>query len=400
MLLGEVELYNPDVYVNGVPHEAFRLLRKEAPVHFQKEPNGRGYYVITKYDDIVNISKNPKTFSSYHGTNIEEYPPEALDAVRMLMVNMDPPQHNKFRKLASVAFTPRVVKALEPHIRERTQKILREVQEKRDVDIVANMAGELPLQVICDLGGVPQADRHLIFNWSNRLIGFDDPEFQTSFEDGTIAAAEVWQYANQLAEDRKGKTGDDFVTLLVNAEVDGNRLTEMEFDAFFLMLMVAGNETTRNLISGGLLALLENPAEQARLVKDPSLVPSAVEEMLRWVTPVMYFRRTTTTDVEIRGVKIKEGEKVVMYYPSANRDEVVFTDPYKFDVGRTPNEHLAFGTGQHFCLGASLARLEIRIMFEELLKRLPKFELTGKPRRLRSNFINGYKEIPARFSQA
>jgi cholest-4-en-3-one 26-monooxygenase len=400
MLLGEVELYNPDVYVNGVPHEAFRLLRKEAPVHFQKEPNGRGYYVITKYDDIVTISKNPKTFSSYHGTNIEEYPPEALDAVRMLMVNMDPPQHNKFRKLASVAFTPRVVKALEPHIRERTQKILREVQEKRDVDIVANMAGELPLQVICDLGGVPQADRHLIFNWSNRLIGFDDPEFQTSFEDGTIAAAEVWQYANQLAEDRKGKTGDDFVTLLVNAEVDGNRLTEMEFDAFFLMLMVAGNETTRNLISGGLLALLENPAEQARLVKDPSLVPSAVEEMLRWVTPVMYFRRTTTTDVEIRGVKIKEGEKVVMYYPSANRDEDVFTDPYKFDVGRTPNEHLAFGTGQHFCLGASLARLEIRIMFEELLKRLPKFELTGKPRRLRSNFINGYKEIPARFSQA
>jgi cholest-4-en-3-one 26-monooxygenase len=400
MLLGEVELYNPDVYVNGVPHEAFRLLRKEAPVHFQKEPNGRGYYAITKYDDIVNISKNPKTFSSYHGTNIEEYPPEALDAVRMLMVNMDPPQHNKFRKLASVAFTPRVVKALEPHIRERTQKILQEVQEKRDVDIVANMAGELPLQVICDLGGVPQADRHLIFNWSNRLIGFDDPEFQTSFEDGTMAAAEVWQYANQLAEDRKGKTGDDFVTLLVNAEVDGNRLTEMEFDAFFLMLMVAGNETTRNLISGGLLALLENPAEQARLVKDPSLVPSAVEEMLRWVTPVMYFRRTTTTDVEIRGVKIKEGEKVVMYYPSANRDEDVFTDPYKFDVGRTPNEHLAFGTGQHFCLGASLARLEIRIMFEELLKRLPKFELTGKARRLRSNFINGYKEIPARFSQA
>ncbi|MET0594553.1 MAG: cytochrome P450 [Polyangiaceae bacterium] len=398
MLLGEVELYNPDVYVTGVPHEAFRLLRKEAPVHFQKEPNGRGYYAITKYEDIVNISKNPKTVSSYHGTNIEEYPPEALEAVRMLMVNMDPPQHNKFRKLASVAFTPRVVKALEPAIRERARKILDEVQEKKDVDVVSQMAGELPLQVICDLGGVPQEDRHLIFDWSNRLIGFDDPEFQTSFEDGTIAAAEVWQYANQLAEGRKGKTGDDLVTLLINAEIDGTRLTEMEFDAFFLMLMVAGNETTRNLISGGLLALLENPAEQARLVQDPSLVPSAVEEMLRWVTPVMYFRRTTTTDVEIRGVKIKEGEKVVMYYPSANRDEDIFKDPYKFDVGRTPNEHLAFGTGQHFCLGASLARLEIRIMFEELIKRLPKCELTGKARRLRSNFINGYKEIPARFA--
>jgi cholest-4-en-3-one 26-monooxygenase len=190
------------------------------------------------------------------------------------------------------------------------------------------------------------------------------------------------------------------VTLLVNAEVDGTTLTEMEFDAFFLMLMVAGNETTRNLISGGMLALLENPAEQERLVKDPSLIPSAVEEMLRWVTPVMYFRRTALADAEIRGTKIKQGEKVVMYYPSANRDEDVFPDPFKFDVGRTPNEHLAFGTGQHFCLGASLARLEIRIMFEELIRRLPKFELTGKPRRLRSNFINGYKEIPARFASA
>jgi cholest-4-en-3-one 26-monooxygenase len=400
MRLDEVELYNPDVYSAAVPHEAFRLLRKEEPVHFQKEPKGRGYWAITKYDDVVNISKNPKTFSSYHGTNIEDYSPDDMDAVRMLMVNMDPPQHNKFRKLASVAFTPRVVNKLEPRIRELTGKILDHVAEKKDVDIVAEMAGELPLQVICELGGVPHDERHLIFDWSNRLIGFDDPEFQTTFEDGKMAAAEVWGYANQLAEGRKGKTGDDFVTLLVNAEVDGTQLTEMEFDAFFLMLMVAGNETTRNLISGGILALLENPSEHARLIKDPSLVPSAVEEMLRWVTPVMYFRRTTTSDVEIRGTKIKQGEKVVMYYPSANRDEDIFTDPYKFDVGRSPNEHLAFGTGQHFCLGASLARLEIRIMFEELIRRLPKFELTGKARRLRSNFINGYKEIPARFAPA
>ena len=401
MHLDEVDLFNPDVYAAGVPHEAFRLLRKEAPVHFQKEPKGgRGYWCITKYDDIVNISKNPKVFSSYHGTNIEDYPPDVLDAVRMLMVNMDPPQHNKFRKLASVAFTPRIVKALEPRIRERTGQILDQVAEKKNIDVVAEMAGELPLQVICELGGVPHDERHLIFNWSNRLIGFDDPEFQTSFEDGQIAAAELWGYANSLAEGRKGKTGDDLVTILVNAEVDGTKLTEMEFDAFFLMLMVAGNETTRNLISGGMLALLENPAEQERLVKDPSLIPTAVEEMLRWVTPVMYFRRTLLADAEIRGNKIKQGEKVVMYYPSANRDEDVFPDPFKFDVGRTPNEHLAFGTGQHFCLGASLARLEIRVFFEELIRRLPKFELTGKPRRLRSNFINGYKEIPVRFAPA
>ena len=398
MQLGEVELYNPDVYINGVPHEAFRLLRKEAPVHFQKEPKGRGYWCITKYDDIVNISKNPKTFSSYHGTNIEEYSPEDMEAVRMLMVNMDPPQHNKFRKLASVAFTPRVVNKLEPRIRELTTKILDQVAEKKEVDIVAEMAGELPLQVICELGGVPHDERHLVFNWSNRLIGFDDPEFQTTFEDGKMAAAEVWGYANQLAEGRKGKTGDDFVTLLVNAEVDGTTLTEMEFDAFFLMLMVAGNETTRNLISGGMLALLENPAELERLARDPSLVPSAVEEMLRWVTPVMYFRRTATKDCEIRGQKIKEGDKVCMYYPSANRDEAYFQNPDTFDVGRTPNEHLAFGTGEHFCLGASLARLEIRVIFEELVKRLPDIALAGNVRRLRSNFINGWKEIPVKFT--
>jgi cholest-4-en-3-one 26-monooxygenase len=402
MRLSDVELYNPDVYLNGVPHDAFRLLRKESPVYFQKEPpgRGRGYFCITKYDDIVSISKNPKTFSSAHGTNIEEYSPEDMDAVRLLMVNMDPPQHNKFRKLASVAFTPRVVNKLEPRIRELATNILDNVAAKKDVDIVAELAGELPLQVICELGGVPHDERHLIFDWSNRLIGFDDPEFQTSIEDGKIAAAEIWGYANQLAEGRKGKTGDDFVTILVNAEVDGTRLTEMEFDSFFLMLMVAGNETTRNLISGGMLALLEHPDQHARLLKDPSLIPSAVEEMLRWVTPVMYFRRTTTSDVEIRGTKIAKGEKVVMYYPSANRDEAVFPDGDKFDVGRSPNEHLAFGTGQHFCLGASLARLEIRIMFEELLRRLPSFELAGKARRLRSNFINGYKEIPVRFAPA
>jgi cholest-4-en-3-one 26-monooxygenase len=260
------------------------------------------------------------------------------------------------------------------------------------------VAAELPLQVIIELLGVPLADCHRVFDWSNRLIGFDDPEFQTSMEDGKIAASELWAYANQLALERRQRPCEDLVSVLMQAEVDGERLSEMEFDSFFLLLSVAGNETTRNLIAGGMLALIEHPAERARLLADPVLLPRAVEEMLRWVSPVIHFRRTATRDTELRGQTIRAGQKVVLFYPSANRDDAVFPEPERFDVSRTPNEHLAFGIGEHFCLGASLARLEIRVMFEELLGRLPDMELAGPVRRLRSNFINGIKRMPVRFT--
>jgi cholest-4-en-3-one 26-monooxygenase len=399
MRLADVDLHSPDTFVRGVPHEAFRTLRREAPVYFHKEPAGPGFWCVTKYDDVVTISKDPQRFSSFRGgTNIQDYPPEDLSVVQMMMLNMDPPQHNKFRKLASTGFTPRMVARLEPRIREAARTIVDKVAKKGECDFVTAIAAELPLQVIADLLGVPQEDRHKLFDWSNRLIGFDDPEFQTSFADGKAAAMEVWMYATQMAEQRRAHKGDDLVSVLVHAEIDGQRLDEMELESFFLLLAVAGNETTRNLISGGLLALVEHPEERARLTKDLSLLPTAVDEMLRWVTPVMYFRRTATRDTELRGKAIKEGEKVVMYYSSANRDEDVFPDSMKFDVGRTPNEHLAFGAGQHFCLGSNLARLEIRVMFEEILKRIPDFELAGEVRRLRSNFINGFKTVPIRFT--
>ena len=399
MRLSEVELHDPAVYERGVPHEAFRLLRAEAPVHFHHEPGGRGFWVVSKYDDIVTVGKDPGRFSSHRGgTNIPDYPPEDLSTIQMLMLNMDPPQHNKFRRLVSQGFTPRMVGQLEKRIHDVTRGIIDKIADKGECDFVRTVAAELPLQVIAEILGIPLEDREKVFDWSNRLIGFDDPEFQTSLDDGKQAAFEMWQYANELGEGRKGQKGEDLVTVLLNAEVDGVGLTEMEFDAFFLLLSVAGNETTRNLISGGLLALLENPEQRKRLIADPSLIPSAVEEMLRWVTPVMYFRRTATRDTELRGVKIKENDKVCVYYTSANRDEDVFPDGDRFDVGRTPNEHLAFGVGQHFCLGTSLARLEIRAMFEELLRRLPDIELAGGVRRLRSNFINGYKQIPVRFT--
>jgi cholest-4-en-3-one 26-monooxygenase len=399
MRLSDVELHDPEVFVRGVPHDAMRRLRAEAPIYFHHEPGGPGFWAVTKYEDVVTVSKDPGRFSSHRGgTNIQDYPPENLSTIQLLMLNMDPPQHNKFRRLVSQGFTPRMVARIEPRVREATRSIIDKVAAKGECDFVRNIAAELPLVVIADLMGVPQEDRDKLFDWSNRLIGFDDPEFQTSMEDGRQAAMEMWMYANELAAVRKEAKTDDLVSALMNAEVDGTQLTEMEFDAFFLLLAVAGNETTRNLISGGMLALIENPEQRARLIADPSLIPSAVEEMLRWVTPVMYFRRTATRDTELRGVPIKENEKVCVYYNSANRDEAVFPEPYTFDVGRTPNEHLAFGVGQHFCLGNSLARLEIRVIFEELMRRMPDIELAAPVRRLRSNFINGYKSIPVRFT--
>jgi cholest-4-en-3-one 26-monooxygenase len=399
MRLGDVDLFNPDTYVRGVPHEAFRLLRKEAPVYFQTEPKGRGYWALTKYQDVVMVSKDPGRFSSFRGgTNIEDYPPEDLSLIQLIMVNMDPPQHSKFRKLVRQGFTPRMIARLEPAIRACTNQIIDAVVERGECDFVTSIAAELPLQVIAELMGIPQDDRHKVFDWSNRLIGFDDPEFQTTPEDGKMAAMEMWQYANELGAARIGQGGEDLVTVLMNGEVDGEKLTEMEFDSFFLLLAVAGNETTRNAISGGMIALMEHPDQRARLLADPSLVLTAVEEILRWTAPVMYFRRTATQDLEIRGQKIRENEKVCVYYSSANRDEEVFPNGDTFDVGRTPNDHLSFGIGEHFCLGNNLARLEMRIAFEELLRRLPDIELAAPFRRLRSNFINGYKSIPVKFT--
>jgi cholest-4-en-3-one 26-monooxygenase len=290
------------------------------------------------------------------------------------------------------------VARLEPHIREIAANIIDAVAPKGRCDFVTDIAAELPLQVIAEMMGVPVADRQALFNWSNRLIGQDDPEYGITADDAKRASLEVYMYANQLAVERRKQPGDDLISVLLNAEVDGERLTEMEFNVFFMLLMVAGNETTRNLISGGMLSLIQHPDQWACLRRDTSLISTAVDEMLRWVSPVMSFRRTATRDTEIRGQKIREGDKLLMFYGAANRDEEIFPDADRFDVGRTPNDHLAFGIGEHFCLGASLARLEIRVMFEELLRRLPDIELAGPVARLRSNFINGIKHMPVAFT--
>ncbi|MGH7823100.1 MAG: cytochrome P450, partial [Candidatus Binatia bacterium] len=373
-----IDVADPDVYLGGVPHEQFRILRAEAPVFWHEEADGRGFWAITRYDDVVKVSRDYRTHSAAAGAVfLFDPPPEDLANMRLMMVNMDPPKHTKLRAIVNKGFTPHMIARLEPHVREICNRIIDDVARKGECDFVTSISAELPLRVIAEMMGIPLEERQMVFDWSNRLIGFDDPEFQTSPDDGKMAAAEMYAYSNRLAEERRRNPKDDLVSVLLDAEVEGERLTELEFDLFFLLLAVAGNETTRNLISGGMLELIEHPDQRERLLRDPALMPAAVEEMLRIVSPVMHFRRTATRDSELRGQTIREGDKVVMWYVSANRDEEVFPDADRFDVGRQPNDHLAFGLGTHFCLGNNLARLEIRVIFEELLRRLPDIELAG-----------------------
>jgi cholest-4-en-3-one 26-monooxygenase len=398
--LADVDLVDPDTFLEGVPHHYFKLLRREAPVYRHPEPAGPGFWVVSKYDDVVTVSMDQGLFSSWlGGTNIADLPEEALQIIRMLMLNMDPPQHTKYRRLVSKGFTPKIVRDMEGHIRRLTKDILDEVIERGECDFVTDIAAELPLQVILEMMGVPIEDRHLIFDLSNRLIGAEDTEYSAAPEEARMAGMEMYMYAQTIGADRRANPTEDVVTTLVHAEIAGERLSEPEFNAFFLLLSVAGNETTRNLISGGMLTLLQHPESWAKLKAEPQLLDTAVEEMLRWVAPVMYFRRTATRNTELRGVPIRAGDKVCLYYGSANRDEDYFPDGDVFDIARNPNPHVTFGPGgAHFCLGANLARLEIKVMFEELMKRLPDVELAGEPKRLRSNFISGIKHMPVRFT--
>ena len=403
--LEDVDLFDPDAYLQGVPHDAFAKLRREAPVYRHPRVGLPPFWAVTRYHDAVEVSRDWATFSSERkGALLREPPEEALETQRLMMLNMDPPRHAKLRGLVNKGFTPRIVNQLTPAIRGICAEILDAVSERGECDFVREVAAELPLRVIAELLGIPRSDRHQVFEWSNTMIASDDPEWQRSPEESMSAAMAMYAYANELALQRRDEPREDLVSVLMQAEVDegdpsgGRRLSEMEFDLFFLLLAVAGNETTRNLISGGMLALIEHPDQARRLRGDPSLLEPAVEEMLRWVTPVMQFQRTAQRDTEIGGQRIAEGDRVAIYYVSANRDEAVFERPDRFDVGRSPNEHLTFGGGgPHFCLGANLARLEIRLMFEQLLDRLTHIELNGPPRRLRSNFINGLKEMPVRF---
>ena len=402
MDLGDIDLLSRDAFAERVPHDWFAHLRRHAPVYHHPEPAGPGFWAITRYDDVMALNRDWAANSSDRDrggvVGLEEVDmPEEFTQGGKLMLFMDPPDHTRYRKLVNKGFTPRMINALETHIREQAAEIVDKAVAQDECDFVTDVAAELPLEAIAELIGVPLEERHKLFHWSNTMIGSEDPEYAITPEDATAAQIEMYMYAHTLAEERRKEPRHDIMTTLLSAEVDGDQLSEMDFSLFFLLLAVAGNETTRNAISHGMAALLEHPDQYQLLVEDPSLVAGAAEEIIRWASPVMYFRRNVTKDYDLRGQHIAAGDKVALYYISANRDEDVFEDPYRFDVRRDPNPHIAFGGGgPHFCLGASLARLEVRVLYEELVKRVDRIEEAGPVRRLRSNFINGLKHLPVR----
>jgi cytochrome P450 len=406
--LSEIDLTDLDRWSRGAPHEWFALLRREAPVFWQDERHGRGFWSLTRYDDILAASKDYQTFSSeLGGTSLMDLTPEQVKS-RRSMLDTDPPKHKRLRSIVNKAFLLRVVNAYEGRIRAMFRDVLDGAFAERELDFIDAVAVELPMRILCELMGVPLEDRRHLVELGNRMLGNTDPDHAGEFTAGEAdlsryahlpfsspAAPEMFAYANALAAERRREPRDDLTTRLLEAEFDGDRLSEHEFDLFFLLLVTAGNETTRHAMSNGLLALLEHPAQRDRLIADPALIPTAVEEILRWAPSLLHFRRTATRDVELRGRTIRSGDKVALWYISGNRDEAQFPDAGRFDVSRSPNRHLAFGLGgPHFCLGAHLARLELRVWLQEMLPVLGRLELAGEPKRLRSNFFHGVKSLP------
>ena len=413
-----INLGSPRLFERAEAHEAFRILRREAPVHWNPgTEEANGFWSLTKYDDILFVSRNPELFSSSKriaGSGLrhpERFPQDPNRSPGgASIITMDPPRHVKMRRLVNKGFTPRAVNAMEPQIRQITNEILDGIAHKSSCDFVLEVSSQLPLAVICGMMGLAREHWPLMFELTNSVLGSGDPEYQAAVpeeERGSAEAARrtsmagamrMFGFFRELLEARRRQPEDDLVSILLESEVEGEKLTEAEILEFCFLLILAGNETTRNGISGGLQVLCEWPAERARLQADMTLIDSAVEEILRWTSPLHHMAREATRDVEIRGQTIRAGEKVLMWYPSANRDEDVFEDPYRFNITREPNEHLAFGIGEHFCLGAGFARKEMRVMFEELFRRFPDIQMEGAPERLRSNFINGIKHLPVTFT--
>src|ERR1700733_6906340 len=395
-----VDLSDSRSFVPGVPHAWLAYLRRHDPVHWQEEPGGPGYWAVTKYNDCVTVNREYERFSSAaKGTMPFEIGEDEVAQQSLMMLNMDPPLHTRYRRLVNKGFTPRMVRDLEASIHRSTDAIIDGGVEKGQADFVPALSAEPPLQVIAELLGVPPHDRHRMFEWSNRMVGNEDPEHQDQTAHALTSAMELYAYASELFAKKRIDPHADLMSALTTVEIEGERLSDMELELFFLLLTVAGNERARNLMSGAMHAFFQNPEQWQRLLDDRGLLPSAVDEMLRFVTPVMNFRRTAMVDTELSGTKIAAGDKVVFFHASANRDEDIFSDPDAFDVGRDPNPHIAFGGGgPHFCLGTNLARMEIRVMFEHLLDRMPDIRQAGEVQRLQSQFINGVKHLPVAFT--
>jgi cytochrome P450 len=389
---------------------AFTTLRREAPISFHPpletpgvEP-GPGHWAVTRFEDVHYASRHPHIFSSSAGITINDANSEVAEFFGS-MIAMDDPKHLRLRNIVSRAFTPRVVARTEASVRDRARRLVANMIETHPDgmgEVVEELAGPLPLQVICDMMGIPEDDHQKIFHWTNVILGFGDKDIAQDYQEFVKVAMDIGAYATAHAEDRRVNPQEDLTTALVQAEVDGERLTSAEIASFFILLVVAGNETTRNAISHGVLALTRFPDERAKWWADyEGLAPTAVEEIVRWASPVIYMRRTLTEDCELSGVTMKAGDKATLWYCSANRDEAKFADPFTFDVARNPNPHAGFGGGgAHFCLGANLARREISVAFEELHRQMPDVVATEEPARLLSPFIHGIKRLPVSWTPA
>ncbi len=391
---------------------AFALLRRERPMSFHQEfapppeiplPRGPGYWAVTKLADVLTASRRSDLFCSGKGIQIPDLPPE-LSEFFGSMIAMDDPRHARLRRIVSRGFTPRALASLQHDVEKRATALIDDVIDRGECDFVRKIAAPLPLGIICDMMGIPESQTQFVFEQTNIILGLGDPEYVTPGTNPLIAALDAGrglaELMNEIATERRKTPRDDLTSQLLNAEIDGESLTDQELASFFVLLVAAGNETTRNAISHGMKALSDHPEQRRNWAADfEALAPTAVEEIVRWASPVIHFRRTATQDTELGGQKLREGEKIVLWYNSANRDEDVFDEPFRFDVTRTPNEHVGFGgPGAHHCLGANLARREITVVFRELLRRLPDLEITGAPEMLRSNFIHGIKRMPCRFT--
>lgn len=396
----QIDLISPSNFRLDHPWEQYAWLRANAPVFWHEEPDGPGFWAITKYDDIRTVSRQPGTYSSYaRGTMLAEPDEMSLAAGRQMMLNMDPPQHDRFKLLVSRGFTPKNAQLLAGRVAELSKDIVDDVVDRGECDFVSDIAGRLPSALIAELMGIPREDGERLYELTEIMHTTDltvaPPERKMA------AMVEMLTYAQGVAEQKRENPGPDIASTLVQAEVDGDRLTDGELQWFFLLLVNAGGDTTRNLLAAGLRTLFHHPDQFDRLRADHSLVPTAVEEMLRWTTPVITFRRTVMHDTELRGTPLREGDKVMVFYGSANRDEDVFLDPDRFDVGRDPNPHMAFGGGgPHLCLGLHVARIEIQAMLREVLTRLPGLRPAGEPEPMASNFIAGIHSMPVAWAPA
>ncbi|MEP5764111.1 MAG: cytochrome P450 [Halieaceae bacterium] len=395
-----IDLYNPDNYVDALPTAAMDRLRSECPVFRHPHPDGGDYWLLTRHADVVAVSRDHRTFSSERGfVMVDDLPDDILEQVRSQLLGMDPPRHGPIRRLVISRFTKSMLAQMEPRVRELCRDIFARPEARGDCDFVDDVAGRLPTAVIGEMMGVPPDMWEQMRIWSDMQTSGDDPDLGASAEEIQQASIEMGSYGYQLACERREQGGDDLTSLLVNVEVDGEKISEIEFASLFVQITVAGNETTRGLIAGGMQQLIEQPELYRELEQNPQAIPAAVEEMLRFCCPLHYFRRTATADTAIGEQPVAENDRVVMMYSAANRDPEVFRDPHRFDITRQDNPHLAFGYGIHLCLGANLARLEARVFFEEFFRAYAGIESLGPVRRIRSNMVNGPKAMPVRLQR-